>query len=80
MSSWSCPHEVDGLCDRVSGACCRPGMRGCVLAGKVEFPDGLIPAPVWPATGRAARSGAADDRAEEQPETGRRGTGRSRTG
>jgi hypothetical protein len=29
--SWGCPHEVDGLCQRVSGAICEPGMRGCVL-------------------------------------------------
>ena len=49
MSSWGCPHEIDGLCDKLKGAYCRPGMRGCVLAGKVEFPDGKIPAPVWPA-------------------------------
>jgi len=26
MSSWSCPHEVDGICRRVGGALCRPGM------------------------------------------------------
>ncbi|MFO0584574.1 MAG: hypothetical protein U0229_20075 [Anaeromyxobacter sp.] len=48
MSSWSCPHEVNGLCQKVSGAYCRPGMRGCVLAGKVSFPDGEAPRPVWP--------------------------------
>lgn len=50
MSGWSCPHETDGLCERVHGAYCRPGMRGCVLAGRVEFPDGTLPKPVWPAT------------------------------
>ena len=48
MGSWGCPHEIDGLCDKLGGAYCRPGMRGCVLAGKVEFPGGKIPAPVWP--------------------------------
>ncbi len=48
MSGWSCPHESDGLCERVRGAYCRPGMRGCVLAGKVEFPGGEIPKPEWP--------------------------------
>lgn len=48
MTSWSCPHEAEGLCRRVDGACCRPGMRGCVLAGKVTFEDGQIPAPRWP--------------------------------
>ncbi len=56
MSSWSCPHEIDGLCDKVQGAYCRPGMRGCVLAGKVEFPDGRLPMPVWP-TRRPPRAG-----------------------
>ena len=48
MSSWSCRHELDGICKRVDGAWCRPGMKGCVLAGKVQFADGVIPAPVWP--------------------------------
>ncbi len=36
MSSWGCPHEVDGLCQRVRGALCDPGMLGCVVEGKVE--------------------------------------------
>jgi hypothetical protein len=48
MSSWGCPHEFDGLCQRVNGAICKPGMRGCVLQGKVEFKDGVVPAPRWP--------------------------------
>ena len=37
MSSWSCPHDVNGICQLVSGAVCDPGMRGCVLHGKVRF-------------------------------------------
>ena len=37
MSSWSCPHDLDGICQRVNGAVCEPGMRGCVLEGKVRF-------------------------------------------
>jgi len=37
MSSWSCPHDVNGICQRVQGAACDPGMRGCVLEGKVRF-------------------------------------------
>lgn len=49
--SWGCPHEVDGLCERLKGAICDPGMRGCVLAGKVEFTDGREHAPRWPAKG-----------------------------
>lgn len=36
MSSWGCPHEVDGVCQRVRGALCDPGMLGCVVQGKVE--------------------------------------------
>ncbi len=48
MSSWSCPHEVDGTCNRVAGAYCRPGMKGCILVGKVTFADGVVPEPVWP--------------------------------
>ena len=37
MSAWSCPHDLDGVCQKVSGARCDPGMRGCVLHGKVRF-------------------------------------------
>ena len=37
MSSWSCPHDLNGVCQLVSGAACDPGMRGCVLHGKVRF-------------------------------------------
>jgi hypothetical protein len=39
MSSWGCPHEVDGVCQRVRGALCDPGMLGCVIQGKVETLD-----------------------------------------
>jgi hypothetical protein len=49
--SWGCPHEVDGLCQRVNGAICEPGMRGCVLDGKVTFPDGRAHLPRWPSRG-----------------------------
>ncbi len=48
MSSWSCRYESSGICRKVDGALCRPGMKGCVLVGKVKFEDGVIPAPVWP--------------------------------
>jgi len=37
VSAWSCPHDLDGVCQRVHGAVCAPGMRGCVLEGKVRF-------------------------------------------
>lgn len=59
--SWGCPHELDGLCQRVNGAICEPGMRGCVLDGKVTFPDGRSHRPRWPSPGdpdERARGGA----------------------
>lgn len=37
MSAWSCPHDLKGICQRVRGAICEPGMRGCELEGKVRF-------------------------------------------
>jgi hypothetical protein len=36
VSSWGCPHEIDGVCQRVRGAWCDPGMLGCVVQGRVE--------------------------------------------
>lgn len=37
MSSWSCPHQTgDYYCQRVKRDC-EPGMKGCVLRGKVRF-------------------------------------------
>jgi len=37
MSSWSCPHQTtDYFCQRVKKTC-EPGMKGCVLRGKVHF-------------------------------------------
>jgi hypothetical protein len=57
MSSWGCPHEVEGQCERVNGAYCLPGMKGCVLYGKVEFPDGEAPLP--------RRPGREPDRSED---------------
>ena len=37
MSGWGCPHNRDGQCRRVPGRKCDPGMKGCVLHGKVAF-------------------------------------------
>ncbi len=37
MGSWSCPYDLDNVCQRVSGARCDPGMRGCVLQGRFRF-------------------------------------------
>lgn len=49
--AWGCPHEFEGLCQRVNGAYCKPGMRGCVLDGKVELADERSRQPVWPPEG-----------------------------
>jgi len=55
VSSWSCRYELRGLCTKLDGAYCRPGMKGCILVGKVVFQDGVVPAPQWPpGTGPAA--------------------------
>jgi hypothetical protein len=56
VSSWSCPHEESGTCNKVAGAYCRPGMKGCVLVGKVSFQDGDVPEPEWPPGKEPARS------------------------
>jgi hypothetical protein len=37
MGSWSCPHEVNGVCQKVNNLPCEPGMRGCVLCGRYVF-------------------------------------------
>jgi hypothetical protein len=64
VSSWSCRYELNGLCKKVDGAYCRPGMKGCILVGKVKFQDGVVPAPVWPPDaprGRPAGKGGGAD-------------------
>ncbi len=37
MSGWGCPHESKGLCDKVKGKECSPGMKGCILHGRFRF-------------------------------------------
>lgn len=47
MSGWSCPHQTgDYYCQRVKTDCV-PGMKGCVLRGKVRFAveEEFIPSP-----------------------------------
>lgn len=57
--SWGCPHEFAGLCQRLAGAYCDPGMRGCVLDGKVTFGDGRPHDPRWPPPPEEEEEGAA---------------------
>ena len=35
--SWGCPHEIKGLCHKLGGRTCDPGMKGCVLYGRYVF-------------------------------------------
>lgn len=58
MSAWSCPHDIDGVCQRVAGAACDPGMRGCVLHGKVVFAKDEM---------NVARKPVAADKTKEKP-------------
>jgi len=37
MGGWGCPHEKEGMCKRVPGKKCDPGMKGCTLSGKFRF-------------------------------------------
>ena len=48
MSAWSCPHDLNGICQRVRGAICEPGMRGCELEGKVRFANEALNQPRKP--------------------------------
>jgi len=54
MSAWSCPHDLDGICQRVRGAICSPGMRGCELEGKVRFALDELNEPRKPVKARPA--------------------------
>ena len=50
MASWGCPHEAEGICQRVNQIPCDPGMRGCVLYSCFVFSN--------PAKNRPARPDA----------------------
>ena len=62
MSSWGCPHEIDGKCQRVLNRPCDIGMKGCVLAGRFKFADPSKNRPKpSPATPAAPTTSADDD-------------------
>ena len=46
--AWGCPHDLNGICQRVQGAVCAPGMRGCVMEGKVRFANEAMNLPRKP--------------------------------
>ena len=37
MGGWGCPHDANGICQKVPEVACDPGMKGCVLAGRFRF-------------------------------------------
>jgi hypothetical protein len=61
MSSWGCPHEIDGKCQRVLNRPCDIGMKGCVLAGRFKFADPSKNRTNTPTTTSAPPPAAADD-------------------
>lgn len=66
MSAWGCPHDANGICQRVQGAYCSPGMRGCEIEGKVRFADPAMNLPRKPVR-------SAEPSTEEKPvQTGKK--------
>lgn len=55
MGSWGCPHETDGVCQKVNQTACDPGMRGCVLYGRFTFSNPAKNRPARPAPEEEAR-------------------------
>ncbi|HEY6095925.1 MAG TPA: hypothetical protein VIU93_13330, partial [Gallionellaceae bacterium] len=60
MSSWGCPHEIDGKCQRVLNRPCDIGMKGCVLFGRFKFADASKNRPAKPPTPPDATTPEAD--------------------
>lgn len=64
MSAWGCPHDANGICQRVVGAICSPGMRGCVLEGRVRFAD-----PAMNQARKPAKPAAVENKTEARQES-----------
>ncbi len=52
MTSWGCPHELNGKCGHVNNMPCNPGMKGCVLFGRFVWADESKNRPVKVRSGR----------------------------
>ncbi len=61
MGSWSCPHELNGVCLNVNKVPCDPGMKGCVLYGRFVFSNPAKNRPAKPAA-RNQAEGESDER------------------
>ncbi len=69
---WGCPHEVRGECRKVQGKSCDPGMKGCVLYGRVVFSDPEKNSPeIRERLEEAAQEKMKKKKREEQPDAAR---------
>jgi len=57
MGSWDCPHDADGVCEKVNKLLCDPGMKGCVLAGRFVFSNPAKNRPAKPEAGTRRADG-----------------------
>jgi hypothetical protein len=48
MGSWGCPHEENGVCQKLNKLSCDPGMKGCVLHGRFLFSNAAKNRPAKP--------------------------------
>lgn len=60
MSSWGCPHEIDGKCARINNVPCDPGMKGCVLFGRFVWADDTKNRPAGGSHGEAQAGAEAE--------------------
>ena len=67
MTSWSCPHDLNGVCQKVAGAVCDPGMRGCVLEGKVRFANDCKNEPRKPVKAESPAQKKKEENAASRP-------------
>jgi hypothetical protein len=72
MGGWGCPHEWNGVCQRVNQLPCDPGMKGCVLSGRFTFSN--------PAKNRPVNADALNKAGEKGVPSALKSPRRSRTG
>jgi hypothetical protein len=64
MSGWGCPHEANGICQRVKQRPCDPGMKGCTLYGRFVFNNPAKNVPARSDTRKKAEKTLPDRRQE----------------
>ena len=67
MGGWDCPHDADGVCEKVNKLPCDPGMKGCVLAGRFVFSNPAKNRPARPDVRNAAKGKAASPGSQTPP-------------